>query len=447
MYCQYFSLKKKPFQINSDNAFLWLGIKQEKALKVLKTGMAQNQGLLTLIGDVGTGKTTLINEIIHTLDNETLHVKIEDPYFETNQIYQVIALTLGFEHQDQEKFSSTFYAFLESINNTKKAVIIVDEAQRISQRLLKEIISWSKFGFNRTLTIILSGQLEFQDLIKTNQGLALHRHIKVNALLEPLNKQETKAYIERRLELAGTKRNIFLKTSIPAIHKFSKGIPRLINIACDQALIEAFVNNMKTVDGTTFQKAINPLALPNVQSEKQLLTTGGQSLENRSPQSIQRFVLKLFASLVAAACICLAYLFYNEYLPFATKKPLTSTADNLDNNTTNEPMDVKPVKQRPVGEQSVIQSPIKVLPVKQEHEQFTPSEPVDPLLDVTAVESGVISNQVSTDLSPEKSDEQEISLDYIHALPENEIDDTSIPVREPDPEAIINWLLERNKSN
>jgi len=103
MYYQYFSLEKKPFQINSDNDFLWLGKKHAKALESLKRGIKEKQGLLALIGDVGTGKTTLLNEIIHTLDTQTLFVKIADPGVEMHHLFLTIAQAFGFEDQNQKK--------------------------------------------------------------------------------------------------------------------------------------------------------------------------------------------------------------------------------------------------------------------------------------------------------------------------------------------------------
>jgi len=122
----------------------------------------------------------------------------------------------------------------------RKVFVVVDEAQRIPARFLKEIISWSEFRLNRVLTVILAGQLEFHNILGTHLGQDWRNHIKTHAFLEPLDENETKLYINKRLELAGSKRNIFLVSAIHEVHVYSKGFPRLINIACDQALIAAF---------------------------------------------------------------------------------------------------------------------------------------------------------------------------------------------------------------
>lgn len=465
MYRQYFSLKKKPFQISPDNSFLWLGDKHAKALTLLKAGMAQNQGLMTLIGGVGTGKTTLLNEIIHTLDNEALHVKIADPYFEIDLIYQVIANALGFEHKNQEKFSSSFYSFLQTVKN-KKMVLIVDEAQRISHHFLKEIISWSRFGFNQVLTIILAGQLEFQDVLESSQNKAVQNDdIKVKAFLEPLDEQETMAYVKNRLELAGTNQNIFLETTVHEIHNYSKGIPRLINISCDQALIVAFADNMKIVDIPTFHEAIKSISLPDVKSEKQLLKTEDQLSENKPSPARQRSIPKLFAGLaVAAACICLVYILYTQYFPPSMDKNKT---DYSSNKPSNKPVEVKPAQQTPAKVQAVIQKPVEAQPVipevvetqsvipevveiqsvEKELEKVIPSAPIDPLPDVKEDEPDIISKQMSEDLSSEKSEKWETELGYTPIQEENEFDYTSEPADVHNPEAIIDWLLRDKKSD
>jgi len=248
MYYQHFNLEKKPFQINSDNEFLWLSKKHTIALDSLKRGMAEEQGLLALTGDMGTGKTTLLNEIINTLDMETLVVKIPDPGVEMSHLFLTIAQAFGFEdqYQKEKKFSSGFFPFLKTAENKgKNVLVIVDEAQRIPKRFLKEIASWSKSGFNQVLTVILAGQLEFRNILRSTLGAAWQDCINVHAFLEPLDEKETKTYINKRLEMAGTTRKIFLISAISEIHTYSKGIPRMINTSCDQALIAAFVKDMK----------------------------------------------------------------------------------------------------------------------------------------------------------------------------------------------------------
>jgi general secretion pathway protein A len=320
MYRQHFNLEKKPFQISSDNQFLWLGEKHAAALEVLKQGIAQHQGLLILTGDVGTGKTTLVNEIIHTLDTETRSVVISDPCFEMHHLFLTIAQALGFEdqYQAQKNFSSEFASFLEIENAAgRKVLILVDEAQRIPEQFLKEIVSWSEFKLNRVLTVILAGQLEFQTVLGTILGQGWRDQIKTHAVLEPLNENETKTYINKRLEFSGSKRKIFLISAIHEIHVYSKGFPRTINIACDQALIAAFAKGMRLVDVPTFKEALGQLDLP-------IIPPGGKRGQPEDTPPFQRpwFQKKSFIGGAVFVLICLfaGYLYTGDNGPFTFKR-------------------------------------------------------------------------------------------------------------------------------
>ncbi len=337
MYYQHFNLEKKPFQINSNNEFLWLSKKHAIALDSLKRGVAERQGLLALTGDVGTGKTTLLNEIIHTLDRQTRVVKIPDPGVEMYHLFLTIAQTLGFENQYQKgkKFSSGFFPFLKTAGDKgTNVIVIVDEAQRIPKRFLKEITSWSKFGFNQVLTVILVGQLEFCDILRSTLGPAWQNCINVHAFLEPLDEKETKIYINKRLEMAGTTRKIFLISAISEIHIYSKGIPRMINTSCDQALITAFGKNMKMVDVPTVKQATGQLDLPAIPLKKE---EKSHRTKNKIPRNNKPWLRKkALTGLAVTACLCIlaGYLFNTP--PTATKNPPTALPVDiklLNNNT------------------------------------------------------------------------------------------------------------------
>jgi len=265
LYRQHFNLDKKPFQISSDNRFLWLGEKHATALDRIKRGVIGNHGLLTLTGDIGTGKTTLINEVIQILDSDTLCVRIVDPCFEMYDLFLLIAQTLGFEgrYQEEKEFSSNFFSFLKKTCDTgKKVLIIVDEAQRTPVEFLNEIVSWSKFDLQRSLSVILAGQLEFLDFLKKNLGPAWKTRIDTRAALEPLDEKETQTYIQKRLEMAGADHQIFSTSAASEIYHYSAGIPRQINIVCDQSLIAGFVKGVKIIDSTIVIQEIRQLNFP-----------------------------------------------------------------------------------------------------------------------------------------------------------------------------------------
>ncbi len=373
MYCQHFGLKKKPFQISADNDLLWLGYKHASALTSLKGSMGdKTHCLMALIGDIGTGKTTLINEIIQTLDDETLFVKIENPCLEVYQLFLLIARAFGFEQQykEVENFSSAFRSFLKfTSEQNRKVLIIVDEAQSIPERFLKEILSWAEFDLNNVLSVILAGQLELQGLLKTGSGQFEQNGKIVQAFLKPLNEGETKAYINKRLEISGTTRRIFLISAIHEAYIKSHGIPRLINIFCDQALTAAFAKNMKIVDLPTIQQVIHELELPTVTVKIPTETIGKKILEKKSektkPSPDRQGFQKKNIAVLAMLCLILSgiiVLFYTGYFTSAIKNKLFDFHLNINPVKTTSKKLNSPVKVPPPQTRKVVKknSPEKI---------------------------------------------------------------------------------------
>ncbi len=452
MYCQHFSLKKKPFQISSNNELLWLGKKHSTAFELLKKGITEEHGLLTLTGDIGTGKTTLINEIIHTRDSHTLFVIIEDPGFEMYHLLLVIAQAFGFEslYPTKKKFSSAFFSFLKATEEKgQKVLVIVDEAQRIPQRFLKEISSWSEFGLNHVLTIILAGQLEFQDVLKTKLKPAQQKDPIVHAFLEPLNEEETKNYINNRLEKAGATRKIFLISAVHEAYTYSKGIPRLINISCDQALLAAFAKDMKIVDVPTFKQVIKELTLPTRPFEKGTELpeetnhpqTKGKPVEKPFSNNRQWFQKKTIAGLAVICCICfgLAYLFYG-YLPSVIKiesSPLQEDIKPLEyqskkTSTLSPDLSLHEFKylEQTLNEKAPAIIPKTQNPAKQNVGLgYTP----DPSFQETDLTAPVLVEDLENNTLPEP--DESFNIKKINNFPD--------PSNEPEPEAIIDWLMEK----
>lgn len=265
MYCSHFNLKKKPFQLSSDNSFLWLGNTHAGALGFLKRGIDGPQRLLVLTGDIGTGKTTLIHELLHSLPRETAVAHITDPSIERHYFFLSIAQGLGFEnvYQEGEEFAPVLTAFLDRRRQAReKCLIVIDEVHLIPERFLALLLSWSELAPDNTLTIILAGQLEFHGVMEKALGYSWQKQVDIHTMLSPLEEKQTREYILRRLELAGATQKIFTSGAFREVHSFSKGIPRRINIACDQAMIAAYAKDMQTVDGQTFQDAVGILKLP-----------------------------------------------------------------------------------------------------------------------------------------------------------------------------------------
>jgi type II secretory pathway predicted ATPase ExeA len=249
MYLSYYNLESKPFQMSTDPDFLWLGEKHKEALATLKYAIVENKGVLALTGDVGTGKTTLINALIQSLGDDTLAATIYDPSLGVLEFFNIVStvFNLGRTFDSKGEFLIHFKRFLKEVRaQNKKVLLIIDEAQRINNELLEEVrlLSNLEDEYVRLLNIFFVGQNEFVDILKEYKNRALRQRITLRYHLEPLTLSETEAYTRHRLKIAGAKAHIFSSGAIEEIFSFSTGYPRLINIICDHALLSGYVREL-----------------------------------------------------------------------------------------------------------------------------------------------------------------------------------------------------------
>jgi len=172
--------------------------------------------------------------------------------------------------------------------------------------------SWAKFAPEKTLTLILAGQLELHQVMEKTLGLSWQKQVDVYAMLSPLEEKQTRDYINRRLELAGATHKIFIPEAVREVHRYTKGIPRRINIACDQAMIAAYTKDMQTVDAQIFQEAVGILKLPQVPA----VVSPPVSVSQTQPTNPKPRRPKKILPIVAAAVllIVIAYTFYPRIL-------------------------------------------------------------------------------------------------------------------------------------
>jgi len=291
MYFSFYGLKEKPFQISTDPRFLWLGEKHKEALATLRYGILDNKGFLLLTGDVGTGKTTLINALLNIIGNETVVATVPDPNLEKLDFYNYIghAFKLGKEFTSKGTFLVYFSDFLhETYNKGKKILLIIDEAQRIHQELLEEIRLLSNFERQDTklLNIFFVGQIEFNSILLHPENRAIRQRITVNYNIEPLTADETEEYIQHRLKIAGCTKKLFNTGALKAIFAFSKGYPRLINIICDRALLTGYVEEAKTINAHIVKECAAELQIPgnkSLSSRHSLRTDPGAAGRRENP--------------------------------------------------------------------------------------------------------------------------------------------------------------------
>jgi general secretion pathway protein A len=279
MYLSHFDLKEKPFQISPDPKFLWLGETHKEALAALQYGISENRGFLLLAGDVGTGKTTLINEFLDNLDENTQVAIIPDPGVEKLDFYNFLIHAFDIEKTFTSKgdFLVHFIHFLhKSHAGGKKVLIIIDEAQRLRHEMLEEIRQLSNIEKKDTklLNVFLIGQHELVDALNEIRNRALLQRITTKYLLGPIKKTDVSDYIEFRLHVAGTEKKLFSSGAIRQIISFTGCYPRLINVVCDHALLTAFVKGKKKVDANIIKDCIKDLEIPVEKPKDEIIDSG-----------------------------------------------------------------------------------------------------------------------------------------------------------------------------
>ena len=277
MYRDYFGLTTKPFQITSDPTFLWLGEKHKEALATLRYGIQDNRGFLLLTGEVGTGKTILVNKLISLLDGHTVVATLPDPELASMDFYKMLADGLNMKppFHTKAEFLIQFREFLHQCHATNKQVLlIIDESQRLTPHLMEEIrvLSNIEMQDRKLINIFFVGQPEFNSMLMTPESRALSQRITVRYNVEGLDQQETHDYVNYRLRVAGSKKPIFSLAALNEIYLFSGGIPRLINIVCDHALLTAFSKNLKKVDANIILECVEELRIPVEMTQSNVAT-------------------------------------------------------------------------------------------------------------------------------------------------------------------------------
>ena len=267
MYKDFFSLKKKPFQISSDPAFMWFGEKHKEALATLKYGILDNKGFLLLTGDVGTGKTTLINALLQSLSDDVICVTVPDPGLEKMDFLNFIASAYNIPQAFTSKgaFLAHFRKFLlEADASKKKVLLIIDEAQLLTQQMLEEIRLLSNIEKmdSKLINIFFVGQNEFNGILSKEQNRAVRQRLTLNYNIDPLSLTETGEYIRHRLHMAGASHEIFDSTAIDEVFTYSGGFPRRINIICDHALLSGFVSEQRVITGEIIKECASELNIP-----------------------------------------------------------------------------------------------------------------------------------------------------------------------------------------
>ena len=263
MYQAFYGFQEMPFNITPDPRFLYLSPTHHDALQHLKYGVQERKGFIVLVGEVGCGKTTLCRRFLNEIDTERFDTAlILNPRVTETQMLKAILTELGetkLARSQVDLVAQMNRVLLERIHRGRDIVLIIDEAQNLSFAVLEQIrlLSNLETDQQKLLQIVLMGQPELKELLAREDLRQLRQRILVHYELHPLSLEDTRHYIHHRLTLAGGMgRPGFTPWALRAIHKGSKGIPRIVNNLCDKAMLSAFIRESDEVNYWDVRRAI-----------------------------------------------------------------------------------------------------------------------------------------------------------------------------------------------
>ena len=268
MYKNFYGLKENPFNVNPDPRFLFLTQQIEEALTGLMYGIQTRKGFITLTGEVGTGKTTLINRLLDWLHHRKARTAfLFNSRMNSNQLLDFILAEFDIPCDSKSKSQQLMklnHWLLDRYRLGETVVLVIDEAQNLTYPVLEEIrlLTNLETSTEKLVQIVLSGQPELEEKLKLPQLRQLRQRIMLRCKTAPLSREQTHLYVAERLKIAGAAGGpIFSTQTVDTIHLYSLGIPRVINLLCEHSLVNAFVEQ---------QRPIQPKIVEDVAREFQL---------------------------------------------------------------------------------------------------------------------------------------------------------------------------------
>jgi len=271
MYQRFFGLRESPFNVNPDPRYLFMTRHIQEALAGLTYGIQNRKGFILLTGEVGTGKTTLLNRLLDWLRGQRVATAyIFNSQLEVNHLFDYMMADFEIPCESREKSQMLLRLntwLLERYRAGETAALIVDEAQNLSPEVLEEIrlLTNLETATEKLLQIVLTGQPELEEKLKLPQLRQLRQRITLRCRTAPLSLEETFGYIAERLRIAGANGEpIFSKEAIQTVHMYSRGIPRVVNLLCEHAMINAYVDTLRPVPAHLVEEVAREFQLDEI---------------------------------------------------------------------------------------------------------------------------------------------------------------------------------------
>jgi general secretion pathway protein A len=270
MYQEFYGLRSRPFDLTPNPRFLLLTGKHREALSTLQYAISGHKGVALLVGDAGTGKTTLIHAALET-PSDSLPVLLSNPALTRSEFLEFLAEGFGLPPEAATSKTRCLNALTRALKERhtggSMAALIIDEAQCLPDELLEEVrlLANIETAQEKLLSIILVGQPELADRLNQPSQRQIKQRIGLRSTLAPLDAEETAAYIATRVQVAGgTCASLFTPDAIETVYEYSAGIPRTISVICDNALVTGFALDWRPVDRDVILEVCGDLDLKQV---------------------------------------------------------------------------------------------------------------------------------------------------------------------------------------
>ena len=342
MYLAYYNLRDKPFQLNADLRYFWLGESGKRAFYALRSGVLQSKGIFVVTGDVGTGKTIFAHALTTWLRRHARTGILWDPDLNTADFYRVISHEFGLHRSavTRDDLLSGLKDLMEADNTGRRSfLLVIEESQRIGNQLLEDIhdLVFKATHSGIPLNVCFVGQNELNDILADNMHRRFTESCSFTHQIQPFTEAETRTYICYRLKKAGASRSIFSLRAMREIHARTGGCPRAINVLCDQALMAGYRKGQPVIQREIIDQCSNNLAIADSQTLKR--SAVAQTHSSEVQQSLKSgFPSKpVWISLIVLA-LALIGIFFLKVTPqridlsrWIIKNPVTETHGKTDN--------------------------------------------------------------------------------------------------------------------